>query len=60
MRPAPVEILARKKNIRILVASEPLVGGIELRQISGEVLLQQRDALDAGGRRSGELDAGHR
>lgn len=44
-----VEILARKKNIRILVASEPLVGGIELRQISGGVLLQQRDALDAPG-----------
>lgn len=44
-----VEILARKKNIRILVASEPLVGGIELRQISGGVLLQQRDALDAEG-----------
>jgi phosphoribosylaminoimidazolecarboxamide formyltransferase / IMP cyclohydrolase len=44
-----VEVLARKKNIRILVASEPLVGGIELRQISGGVLLQQRDALDAEG-----------
>lgn len=44
-----VEILARKKNIRILVASEPLVGGVELRQISGGVLLQQRDALDAQG-----------
>ncbi len=47
--PGAVEILARKKNIRILVASEPLVGGIELRQISGGVLLQQRDALDAAG-----------
>lgn len=44
-----VEVLARKKNIRILVASEPLAGGIELRQISGGVLLQQRDALDAEG-----------
>ncbi|MGV9800743.1 bifunctional phosphoribosylaminoimidazolecarboxamide formyltransferase/IMP cyclohydrolase [Mycobacterium sp. NPDC003449] len=44
-----VEILARKKNIRILVASEPLVGGVELRQISGGVLVQQRDALDAEG-----------
>ncbi|MBU9763518.1 bifunctional phosphoribosylaminoimidazolecarboxamide formyltransferase/IMP cyclohydrolase [Mycobacterium sp. TNTM28] len=44
-----VEVLARKKNIRILVASEPLVGGIEMRQISGGVLLQQRDALDAEG-----------
>ncbi len=44
-----VEVLARKKNIRILVASEPLIGGVELRQISGGVLLQQRDALDAEG-----------
>jgi phosphoribosylaminoimidazolecarboxamide formyltransferase/IMP cyclohydrolase len=47
--PGAVEVLARKKNIRILVASEPLVGGIEVRQISGGVLLQERDALDAQG-----------
>lgn len=47
--PGAVEVLARKKNIRILVASEPLVGGIEMRQISGGVLLQERDALDAEG-----------
>lgn len=47
--PGAVEVLSRKKNIRILVASEPLVGGVELRQISGGVLLQQRDALDAEG-----------
>ena len=44
-----VEVLARKKNIRVLVASEPLVGGIEMRPISGGLLLQQRDALDAPG-----------
>jgi phosphoribosylaminoimidazolecarboxamide formyltransferase/IMP cyclohydrolase len=47
--PGAVEVLARKKNIRILVASEPFVGGIEMRQISGGVLLQERDALDAEG-----------
>lgn len=47
--PGAVEVLARKKNIRILVASEPLTGGVEMRQISGGVLLQQRDALDAEG-----------
>src|SRR5690242_19300202 len=47
--PGAVEVLARKKNIRILVASEPLVGGIEMRQISGGMLLQERDALDAEG-----------
>ena len=44
-----VEVLARKKNIRVLVASEPQLGGTEFRQISGGLLLQQRDALDAPG-----------
>lgn len=47
--PGAVEVLARKKNIRILVASEPMVGGVEMRQISGGLLMQQRDALDAPG-----------
>jgi phosphoribosylaminoimidazolecarboxamide formyltransferase/IMP cyclohydrolase len=44
-----VEVLARKKNIRILVAAQPEPGGTELRQISGGLLLQQRDAIDASG-----------
>ncbi|HME49575.1 bifunctional phosphoribosylaminoimidazolecarboxamide formyltransferase/IMP cyclohydrolase [Mycobacterium sp.] len=44
-----VEVLSRKKNIRILVAAEPAVGGTEMRQISGGLLLQDRDALDAAG-----------
>ena len=44
-----VAILARKKNIRVLLAAEPVVGGVELRQISGGLLLQQRDGLDAPG-----------
>jgi phosphoribosylaminoimidazolecarboxamide formyltransferase/IMP cyclohydrolase len=44
-----VEILARKKNIRVLLASEPQIGGAEFRPISGGLLLQQRDALDAAG-----------
>ncbi|KAA0107972.1 bifunctional phosphoribosylaminoimidazolecarboxamide formyltransferase/IMP cyclohydrolase [Mycolicibacterium sp. P1-5] len=47
--PGAVEILARKKNIRVLVASEPPTGGAELRQISGGLLIQERDALDAPG-----------
>lgn len=47
--PGAVEVLARKKNIRILVASQPPIGGTEVRQISGGLLLQQRDALDADG-----------
>jgi phosphoribosylaminoimidazolecarboxamide formyltransferase / IMP cyclohydrolase len=47
--PGAVEVLARKKNIRVLVASEPLEGGTEFRQISGGLLVQQRDAIDAQG-----------
>ncbi len=48
-QPGAVEILAGKKNIRVLVAPEPQVGGTEFRQVSGGLLLQQRDALDAAG-----------
>jgi len=44
-----VEILARKKNIRVLVAAEPVIGGVEIRQISGGLLMQDRDQLDAPG-----------
>src|ERR1700754_4419602 len=47
--PGAVEVLARKKNIRVLVASEPLIGGTEFRQISGGLLLQQRDEFTAPG-----------
>ncbi|TDH57491.1 bifunctional phosphoribosylaminoimidazolecarboxamide formyltransferase/IMP cyclohydrolase [Mycobacterium eburneum] len=47
--PGAVEVLARKKNIRVLVASEPLRGGTELRQVSGGLLMQRRDGLDAPG-----------
>ena len=47
--PGAVDVLARKKNIRVLVASEPLGGGTELRQVSGGLLMQQRDRLDAAG-----------
>ena len=47
--PGAVEILARKKNIRVLVAAEPRVGGTEFRQVSGGLLVQQRDAIDAEG-----------
>jgi phosphoribosylaminoimidazolecarboxamide formyltransferase/IMP cyclohydrolase len=47
--PGAVEILQGKKNIRILVASEPQPGGADIRQISGGLLVQQRDALDAPG-----------
>jgi phosphoribosylaminoimidazolecarboxamide formyltransferase/IMP cyclohydrolase len=44
-----VDVLARKKNIRVLVASEPMVGGVEFKHVSGGLLVQERDALTAGG-----------
>ena len=47
--PGAVEILARKKNVRVLVACQPTIGGAEFRQVSGGLLVQQRDALDAPG-----------
>ncbi|MBF4161744.1 bifunctional phosphoribosylaminoimidazolecarboxamide formyltransferase/IMP cyclohydrolase [Nocardioides acrostichi] len=44
-----VEVLARKKNIRILVC-EPLErGGVETRPISGGLLMQERDSFQADG-----------
>ncbi|MGZ8802943.1 MAG: bifunctional phosphoribosylaminoimidazolecarboxamide formyltransferase/IMP cyclohydrolase, partial [Mycobacterium sp.] len=48
-QPGAVEVLAKKKNIRVLVASEPQPGGTEFRQVSGGLLLQQRDAIEATG-----------
>lgn len=42
-------VLARKKNVRVLVAQAPSATSVELKQISGGVLLQQRDVLDAEG-----------
>ncbi len=44
-----VDVLARKKNIRVLLASEPQQGGTEFRQISGGLLMQQRDEFTAPG-----------
>ncbi|KXF87842.1 phosphoribosylaminoimidazolecarboxamide formyltransferase [Rhodococcus ruber Chol-4] len=44
-----VEVLSRKKNIRILRADSPQAAQIELRQISGGMLLQERDTLTAPG-----------
>jgi phosphoribosylaminoimidazolecarboxamide formyltransferase/IMP cyclohydrolase len=44
-----VEILARKKNIRVLVAAEPAIGGVEIRQVAGGLLMQERDELNAAG-----------
>ncbi|MCV7399724.1 bifunctional phosphoribosylaminoimidazolecarboxamide formyltransferase/IMP cyclohydrolase [Mycobacterium fragae] len=47
--PGAVDVLARKKNIRVLVASEPLDAKAEMRQVSGGLLMQERDRLDAAG-----------
>ncbi len=44
-----VEVLARKKNIRVLVADDAVNSGVGLRQIDGGILLQQSDAIDAEG-----------
>jgi phosphoribosylaminoimidazolecarboxamide formyltransferase/IMP cyclohydrolase len=50
--PGAVDLLARKKNVRVLVASDDLapMGAItERRQISGGLLMQERDRIDAQG-----------
>ncbi|MBM7770205.1 phosphoribosylaminoimidazolecarboxamide formyltransferase/IMP cyclohydrolase [Actinokineospora baliensis] len=44
-----VEVLTRKKNIRILLAEPPRRSGAELRPVSGGLLLQTIDTLDAEG-----------
>jgi len=44
-----VEVLARKKNLRILVAAPPARGGVELRPVTGGLLVQDRDLIDAPG-----------
>jgi len=44
-----VEVLAAKKNLRVLVVDPPRRGGVETRAISGGLLMQQADAIDAPG-----------
>ena len=44
-----VDVLTRKKNVRILVASPPARQGAELRPVSGGLLVQTKDAIDAEG-----------
>lgn len=44
-----VEVLSKKKNLRILVAEAPDTAEAEKRQISGGLLVQQRDLIDADG-----------
>jgi phosphoribosylaminoimidazolecarboxamide formyltransferase/IMP cyclohydrolase len=45
-----VEILARKPSIRLLVCAAPAAQtGVEIRPVSGGLLMQSRDAIDAEG-----------
>jgi phosphoribosylaminoimidazolecarboxamide formyltransferase / IMP cyclohydrolase len=44
-----VDVLTRKKNIRILVAEPPYRGGAEYRAISGGMLMQSVDTIEAEG-----------
>ncbi|MBM7790902.1 bifunctional phosphoribosylaminoimidazolecarboxamide formyltransferase/IMP cyclohydrolase [Tenggerimyces flavus] len=47
--PGALEILTKKKNIRLLRCPEPAPHGLEFRQISGGVLMQSQDRIDAPG-----------
>ncbi|GAA2964933.1 bifunctional phosphoribosylaminoimidazolecarboxamide formyltransferase/IMP cyclohydrolase [Actinokineospora diospyrosa] len=44
-----VEVLTRKKNIRVLVAEPPRRAGAELRPVSGGLLVQTIDTIEAEG-----------
>jgi phosphoribosylaminoimidazolecarboxamide formyltransferase/IMP cyclohydrolase len=44
-----LEVLTAKKNLRLLEVPRPSRGGIETRPISGGLLMQERDAIDAEG-----------
>ncbi|RRO12856.1 bifunctional phosphoribosylaminoimidazolecarboxamide formyltransferase/IMP cyclohydrolase PurH [Saccharopolyspora rhizosphaerae] len=44
-----VDVLSKKKNIRILTAQPPQSGRVEMRAISGGMLVQGSDAIDAEG-----------
>ncbi|MFY1636000.1 bifunctional phosphoribosylaminoimidazolecarboxamide formyltransferase/IMP cyclohydrolase [Solwaraspora sp. WMMB335] len=47
--PGAVEVLARKKNLRLLVAPAWRPAGVQWRQVSGGVLGQTADRIDAPG-----------
>jgi len=44
-----LELLRTKKNLRLLKVAPRATGGVEIRPISGGLLMQQRDAIDARG-----------
>ncbi|XVX19402.1 bifunctional phosphoribosylaminoimidazolecarboxamide formyltransferase/IMP cyclohydrolase [Actinomycetota bacterium] len=45
--PAALEILTAKKNIRLLECPAPVRGGLETRPVTGGLLVQERDQIDA-------------
>jgi phosphoribosylaminoimidazolecarboxamide formyltransferase/IMP cyclohydrolase len=47
--PGALDVLTRKKNLRILRVGDRRQGGVETRAISGGLLMQAVDALDAAG-----------
>lgn len=49
--PEALEVLRGKKNLRILRLPEPARSAVELRPVSGGVLAQQADRIDAAGTR---------
>ncbi|HEY0807219.1 MAG TPA: bifunctional phosphoribosylaminoimidazolecarboxamide formyltransferase/IMP cyclohydrolase [Pseudonocardiaceae bacterium] len=44
-----LDVLVRRKNVRILVAEPPVRRGAEIRAVSGGLLMQTIDAVDAAG-----------
>jgi phosphoribosylaminoimidazolecarboxamide formyltransferase / IMP cyclohydrolase len=40
-------VLQRKKNLRLIRAASPTRGGVEVRPVSGGLLMQHRDGIDA-------------
>ncbi|HET6920688.1 MAG TPA: bifunctional phosphoribosylaminoimidazolecarboxamide formyltransferase/IMP cyclohydrolase [Jiangellaceae bacterium] len=47
--PAALEVLARKKNVRLLRVADRRAGEVEIRPVSGGLLMQGVDAIDADG-----------
>lgn len=43
-----VEILSTKKNLRVLVVEPPAHDGLEIKQVSGGAVIQERDSYQAG------------
>lgn len=46
--PAAVDVLAGKKNLRVLQAPAPHPGGVDLRRLDGGFVAQTRDRIDEG------------